>query len=315
MLHLKRSCGIINWIETEKKRKRKMGMIKGKKGASVWKRAFAVCRAYPGKLAALGMFHFLPRAAFALLLCMAGTAWEKAGNSAPYGLAVLLPFAAFFILWMLPSRFYLGGALRNLIENKTSSAFLPGYGIYLKAGAWRLLRGIAWGIPFLAGVSLFLYAMDLPYTELGGILQKFVLFGPVTNARGLITVMLLLLLFLLLFIWGWRRDRMMELLPVKKESIGLIIRKPGKTELLLHSMENALLCLPALAGWALVIVPYVQGNMRSSSNILRVVQSLLGLIRQTPPLEVMAGLIAVYALLYMPFFLLRRLRTALLIHE
>ena len=108
---------------------------------------------------------------------------------------------------------------------------------------------------------------------------------------------------------------MMELLPVKKESIGLIIRKPGKMQLLLHSMENALLCLPALAGWALVIVPYVQGNMRSSSNILRVVQSLLGLIRQTPPLEVMAGLIAVYALLYMPFFLLRRLRTALLIHE
>jgi len=290
-------------------------MIKGKKGASVWKRAFAVCRAYPGKMAALGMFHFLPRAAFALLLCLGGLAWERAGNSAPFVLFALLPAAFFFLLWMMPSRLYLGNALRKLIENKTPSAFLPGYGSYLKAGILRFLRGVAWGIPFFAGVSLFLYAMDLPYTELGGILQKFVLFGPVTNARGLITVMLLLLLFLLLFIWGWRRDRMMELLPVKKESIGLIIRKPAKIQLLLHSVENALLCLPALAGWAMVLVPYVQRNMRSSSNILRVVQSLLGLIRQTPPLEVMAGLIAVYALLYMPFFLLRRLRTALLIHE
>lgn len=290
-------------------------MIKGKKGASVWKRAFAVCRAYPGKMAALGMFHFLPRAVFALLLCFGGMAWERAGNSAPFALFALLPAAVFFLLWMMPSRFFLGNALWKLIENKTPSAFLPCYGSYLKAGVLRFLRGIAWGIPFFAGVSLFLYAMDLPYTELGGILQKFVLFGPVTNARGLITVMLLLLLFLLLFIWGWRRDRMMELIPVKKESIGLIIRKPGKMQLLLHSMENVLLCLPALAGSALVIVPYVQGNMRSSSNILRVVQSLLGLIRQTPPLEVAVGLIAVYALLYMPLFLLRRLRTALLIHE
>ena len=278
---------------------------------SVGKSARAVCKRHPGKLLRLGLLHFLPRAV-AIVPVYILAVQASIPISMIWGAGVL--GVLFFLLYLMPSRFYLGEVLWSLAAGKATvkERYLP----FLKAGLFRLGRGILWGLPFMAGLSLFLYGMEyLPYNELGKVLQKFVLFGESTVARGLVIVLLLLLVLLLLFAFGWRRDMAWEYLPLSQGGMVRKVRRQGKGKLMGNTAVNALFSLPALLGCLAVLLPYAQDNVRVSSNLLRTVQSLLQLMKTALPLTQTLWLLAVAAALYMPFFLYRKMRCAVLMQE
>ncbi|MBE5783683.1 MAG: hypothetical protein E7329_10265 [Clostridiales bacterium] len=288
---------------------------------SVGKRAWRACRRNPRLLLAMGLFHFTSRVLVIRILALC--TWISQNDWPEFWRYGLFSFGAvLYIFWLLPARFAMGERMRRMAVGKKAPEARKGYALLFKAGLMKLGRGILWGLPFLIGLSLFLYGMEyLPYNDLGKILQKFVLFGEATSARGLIAVLLLLLLLLLAFAFGWRRDMAMEYLPVRKLGLKGMRQLTGKTrqrgrgKLLKNTCANFLFTVPAVAGCALVLLPYAQENMRSSSNMLRTVQSLLQLMKEPLPNIQLLWLAAVAAVLYMPFFLYRKMRNAVLVQE
>lgn len=286
-------------------------------GTSAWR----ACRRNARLLCNMGLFHYASRVLVMriLVLCawISQNAWPEFWR---YG---LLSFCALLYIFVLfPARFAMGESMRWMAAGKKMPAVKGKYAMRFKAGLMKLGRGMLWGLPFLLALSLFLYGMEyLPYNNLGRILQKFVLVREPTSARGLIVVALLLLLLLMLFALGWRRDMAMEYLPAKKlglkgmRSAAAQARRRGKGKLFQNSFINCILLLPAVAGWLLVLIPYALDNMRSSGNMLRTVQSLLNVLKEPLPFGLFVLLSLLSAVLYMPFFLYRKMRNAVLVQE
>lgn len=227
-----------------------------------------------------------------------------------------------FLAAVFPLRFWAGERLRFY-----SAPHQPlwnggrAYAAWLRAGLLRCGRGLVWGLPFCAGLLFFLYGMEyLPFPELGQIMQKFaqILGSEPTVAKGLLVFAGLMALCLLLFLWGWRRDMPMEYLPAR--SLGAVntcrlaarVRRRGKGRLFCNTLWNILLSLPALVGWAAVLLPYVRQEVRLTSNPLWTIKGIMTLMKQPLPAEQLGGIIAVLLLLYLPLCALRKMRNAVL---
>ena len=305
---------------------------KGETRVPVGRAAWRACGAHGGAVAGLMLGQLLLRAAAFAPAYLFGRLEADSLAEAPAwlrGLWGALPAwtgwaltGLIFLLAVFPLRFWAGERLRYY-----SAPHQPlwkgggAYAAWLRAGLLRCGRGLIWGLPFCAGLLFFLYGMEyLPFTELGQIMQKFAqaVGGEPSVAKGLGVFAGITALFLLLFLWGWRRDMPMEYLPAR--SLGAMgtcrlaakARLRGKGQLLSNTLWNVLLFLPALAGWAVVLLPYVREEVRIASNPLWTIQGIMTLLKQPLPAAQLGGLMAVLLLLYLPLCALRKMRNAVL---
>lgn len=285
-------------------------------------------RAWQAFRAHLGVV--LRQTALQLLLRLAGIGTLLAGLRGAFapGVPPVVWYAlagAIYVFAVLPLRFLGGETFRACCDAKKNAlgvfhAPARPYALWLRAGLLRAGRGLLWGLPFVAGLGLFLYGMEyLPYPQLGRIVKGFSPpFLEPTALRGVMTISVLLLAFLLLFVYGWRRDQAMEYIDVR--GLGLrdalrrtaALRKAARGRMARHTADQLLLTLPGIAGAAAVLVPYVKSNLRSGGDILTVLSRLLRLMKQPLPWAQL-GLLAVALLLfYVPFCAARKLRNAAL---
>ena len=284
--------------------------------------AWQAFRAHPGAV--------IRQTALQLLLRLAGIGALLAGLRGAFapGVPPVVWYAlagAIYVFAVLPLRFLGGETFRaccDAKENALGVFHAPGrpYALWLRAGLLRAGRGFLWGLPFVAGLGLFLYGMEyLPYNQLGRIVKG--LSPPVlepTALRGVMTISVLLLAFLLLFVYGWRRDQAMEYIDVR--GLGLrdalrrtaALRKAARGCMARHTAGQLLLTLPGIAGAAAVLVPYVKSNLRSGGDILAVLSRLLRLMKQPLPWAQLGLLAVALLLLYVPFCAARKLRNAAL---
>lgn len=298
----------------------------------VGRAAYRACKTHAGAVTGLMLSQLLLRAAALAPVYFFSRLEEDSLAEGPVwaaqlfaGLPVWMGWALtglIFLLAVLPLRFWAGERLRYAsAPHQVRWQGTGAYAAWLRTGLLRFLRGLIWGLPFCAGLFLFLYGMEyLPFTELGQIMQKFALLlgGELSTVKGLMVFAGLLVLFLIIFLLGWRRDMPMEYLPARRLGaagtcrFAAKARRRGRGQLLKNTLWNILLSLPALAGCAAVLLPYAQAEVRVASNPLLTVKSVLNLLKQPLPMAQLGALIAVLLLLYLPFCALRKMRNAVL---
>ena len=233
-----------------------------------------------------------------------------------------------YIFVLIPMRFWARQKVRRVYyrhsnnDKKQSGA----YSRWLATGLLRYLRGILWGLPFIACVVYFTVLrtiLDAPTFNapihwlamlLAGNPENGV--GNVSLAWGLIGG--LIVLFGLLFAYGWWRDLPFEYLPVR--SIGTSktvhwsrhIRKNHRGEMLGNTCVNFLLSLPAILGFGAVLGMYAMDRVSFSLSMEMVLAQLRNLVTQPIPQLVLLELLAVFAVLYLPFCIWRKCRNAAL---
>ncbi len=282
--------------------------------------------AHPGLLLRHSLVQLIPRLAglSALYAGFVGVGQPFFSSLLWYALAGVV-----YAFVVLPLRFQGGEMLRqccNLMPEAIGVIGAPQkkakkYTTWLLASWLRFGRGLAWGLPFLASLGLFLYGMEyLPFNKLGQIVKAFALLSQsATTVQGMLVIGVLLLAFLLIFICGWQRDRAVEYVDVQSLSIrgtfarGKMLRKKAKGQMLRHNAIQVLWMIPGFFGVAAVLVPYVRENLRSGGDILTVLSRLLRLMKRPLPGMQMAYLTVALLLTYFPFRLLRRMRNAALI--
>lgn len=284
----------------------------------------AACRAFRAHPRAVGLLTAvdgLLHGAFLLFLFL----YLSADRDEPSAYLWLVPMIAIYLFCLIPFRFYEGNWLRCLSEE--GDAWRKGKGDYLKylrAGLFRYMLGLLWGLPFLTSLSLFLYGMEyLEYNRLGMILEGFAaaVGREPSVTTGLIVCGVLMAIFLILFVFGWRRDGCMPYLPSRRMTAGDLIRiskrvrRRGRKALVENALWNFVLLLPALIGAALVLSPYASGHVRLRGSLLTTVQGVLRLIKTPLPVSVLLGLALAAIILYLPFMMLRRMRTAVLVRR
>lgn len=300
-------------------------MENGKKqGVSLGKVALAACRAHSFELLLLLIGHIVVRAAaFSPILIWFISGISEDETALPGEIFAALTIALFCFL-VLPMRFYAGEKLCAWAAGEKTEKGVSYYGLWLKAGLCRYGRGLLWGIPALAAPIAFVWAMDtVSFKALGTFVQKFAWLPglPHATTNGLLTMLALWLIFLMVFIMGWLRDMPMNYLPVRAMGIGgmrrmcMKIRRNNQGRMLHNALWNLLLSLPALIGGLGVLIPYAIGNIRVVSNPLMTVKSALELMKNPLPLPQIAGLALVLVFLYLPFFVIRKMRNAALIHS
>ncbi len=235
---------------------------------------------------------------------------------------------ALYVFLLIPMRFWARQKVRRVYyrhsnnDNKQSKA----YSRWLGTGLLRYLRGILWGLPFIACVVYFTVMrtiLDAPTFNapihwlamlLAGNPENGV--GNVSLAWGLIGGAIVL--FGLLFAYGWWRDLPFEYLPVR--SIGTSktlhwsrhIRKKHRGEMLGNTCVNFLLTLPAILGFGAVIGMYALDRVNFSLSIEMVLAQLRNLVTQPVPWLVLLELLAVFTILYLPFCIYRKCRNGAL---
>ncbi len=236
--------------------------------------------------------------------------------------------AALYIFLLIPMRFWARQKVRRVYyrhtdkDKKQSKA----YSRWLRTGLLRYLRGILWGLPFIACVVYFTVLrtiLDAPTFNapihwlallLAGNPENGV--GNVSLAWGLIGG--LILLFGLLFAYGWWRDLPFEYLPVR--SIGTSktlhwsrhILKRHRREMLGNTCVNFLLSLPAILGFGTVLGMYAMDRVNFSLSVDMVLAQMRNLVTQPVPRLVLLELLAVFAVLYLPLCIWRKCRNAAL---
>ena len=232
----------------------------------------------------------------------------------------LIGVAAAYIFLVMPLRFWGREKVRRIFYSRHQPTRNNSpYTRWMHAGLLRLGRGLLWGLPFLAGLAYLLIGKStLPFNEmwepfraLAGLVGK----EPDT-ATGMLVGLGLLLLFGLLFAYGWWRDMPFEYLPVRslgrKHTLHYSrrIMKHYRRKIIRLTLVNILLCLPALAGYAAVLVPYVTRSVDFSLSRDLVLNLILRLLRTSLPSAQLAGLAAVTLLLYLPLCGIRKTRNA-----
>lgn len=273
-----------------------------------------------GKMAALAISQALLRAAaFAwpfLMPLLLGP------DSALPGWLWVVPSALIYVFGVIPCRCMAGEKLRAWTGGDAAS--LSGGKPYLRwllAGLARYGRGIVWGLPFLVSVG---YLADgyqnKPFNEMWEPIMKMAtLMGKEpTLAIGLPMAGALLALFGLVFAYGWWRDIALEYLPVRHMGVkkafrsARSLRKKGKGKLLSNIPVHVLLTLPSLAGFLLVLLPYVLSKVRAVSSIDLMVTQLLRVLRSPLPKEQLLLLLAVFLAVHLPLCMVRKARNAAL---
>lgn len=290
-------------------------------GRTVGGAAIRAFRAHPRTAGLLTVVDGLLHGAFLLFLFR----YLSTDRDEPAAYLWLVLMIAVYLFCLIPFRFYEGDRLRCLSE--AGDAWQKGKRDYLKyfrAGLFRYLLGLLWGLPFLTSLSLFLYGMEyLEYNRLGMILEGFAaaVGREPSVTTGLIVCGVLMAIFLAVFVFGWRRDGCMPYLPSRRMSAGGLlrlsndVRRRGRKALCENALWNFALFLPALIGAALVLAPYAAEHVRVRGSLLMTVQGILRLIKTPLPVSVLLGLALAAVILYLPLMMLRRMRTAVLVRR
>lgn len=283
--------------------------------------AVKACRAHVASLTGQTAVQVFFR--FAAYFCLGCVLYREEGKS-----LWAAAFALTMLLAILPFRFLYGEKLRIYAD----ASGLPGpegipYFVWLRAGIMRLLRGLVWGLPFLAGLGYFLWAMEnVPFNELGLTFQRIAALWPFhaeggETTRGILLYFSVLLLFLLLFAYGWRRDIAMEYLPESRAELKSLLDKnrsvwkKARISLARVTAGNLLLSLPALLLLALILIPYAKENLRVSENPLMTVRNLKKLMMRPLPAKTSVLLTADLMFFYLPLCVLRKMRNCVLVHR
>jgi len=240
--------------------------------------------------------------------------------------------AVVYILLAMPLRFWSREKMRRFYFTRNASDHHRNpYEKWLNTGILRHLRGILWGLPFLACMFYLLVLrkfLDVKTFEAPIHWLAMTLAGKSVSDTGtgnmflaLVVIGCVIGLFGLLFAYGWWRDLPVEFMPVR--SIGTQktfhwsrrIRKRHGKELRANAVVNILLCVPAVAGVLAVMGPYVAKNVDLSLSRDIVLSLVLRLLRQPLPRLQLIELAGVFAVLYAPFCLIRKARDAALIGQ
>ncbi len=225
-----------------------------------------------------------------------------------------------YIFAVIPMRFWARQKMRRVYYSRSAHSRKKNvYSTWLKTGLLRYLRGILWGLPFLACMGYFTIARKILDVHTFNIPIHWLierLNGKATLAYLIIAGVLLL--FALLFAYGWWRDLPFEYLPVR--SIGTKktlhwsrrILKKHRGEMRKNTFVNALLSIPAWVGFAAVLALYAMKSVNFSLNIELVLRQLLKLLNEKVPQVVLLELLAVFAVLYLPLCVYRKSRNAAL---
>lgn len=231
--------------------------------------------------------------------------------------------ALIYLFLVMPLRYWGREKIRRLFYSRnTISRNTQPYKRWMHAGLLRLSRALLWGAPFLAGVLYLLIGKSkLPYTEMWAPFRPLaVLVGKEPDTfTGMLVGLVILALLGLLFAYGWWRDMPFEYLPVR--SLGRKhtlhwsrrIMKHHRKEVVKVTLVNILLCLPAVIGYAAVLIPYVKSQVDFSLSNDLVLNMIMRVFKNPLPTTQILLLIAVTAALYLPLCGVRKMRNAALI--
>ena len=284
---------------------------------SIGKAAWKGLKKNFGEIITVAIVTVLLRAAVFLpmLLCV------DFGGKLPTWMGWTLAAAA-YIAGVISMRFWGREKMRRLFYSRHMNHRRKGvYKKWLKTGLLRYARGILWGFPFLVGAvyfTVFRRTLDaktfwMPVRRLA------VLAGQEANlGAGLVVTLILMTVFGLLFAYGWWRDLPVEYLPVR--SLGAVrtlhwsrrILKKHRKEMRGNTFVNFFLSLPALIGFGAVLVPYVRANVDFSLSADMMATQVLRLLRTPLPTAELIKLAGATAVLYVPFWIFRKTRNAVL---
>jgi len=292
-------------------------------------------RASIGKITRRGIkrhYDEISKAAFVQMLIRAAVIaplifCESVGGRIPDILAGSASLAIYIFI-LIPMRFWARQKVRRVYYRHSDSnkKQTDTYNRWMATGLLRYLRGLLWGLPFIACVVYFTVLrtiLDAPTFNapihwlamlLAGNPENGV--GNVSLAWGLIAA--LTALFGLLFAYGWWRDLPFEYLPVR--SIGAArtlhwsrrVLKKHRHEMLGNTCVNFLLSLPAILGFGAVLGMYALDRVNFSLSMEMVLAQLRNLVTQPIPRLVLLELLAVFAVLYLPLCVYRKCRNAAL---
>ena len=237
---------------------------------------------------------------------------------------------AVYVFILIPMRFWAKQKVRRVYYRHSNTRrkedASTAYSRWLGTGLLRYLRGILWGLPFIACAVYFIVLRSiLPYhTWITPVHWLAMLLagnpedglGNVSLAWGLIGG--LVVLFGLLFAFGWWRDLPFEYLPVR--SIGTSntvrwsrrIRKKHRKEMFGNVCVNFLLSLPAILGFSTVGWLYIMNKVRFTYGVDVIFTDVMHLFQEPVPQLVLLELLGVFAVLYLPFCIWRKCRNAAL---
>ena len=250
------------------------------------------------------------------------------GGKLPPWMTWLMALAVYIAL-VIPLRFWAKEKMRRQFYTRHMPRKKRNpYERWLKTGLLRYLRGILWGLPFIVSfgyVFICYYVLDgktywQPFHWLGNLLagKSAAALDGGNVGLALVIVFALIIVFALLFAYGWWRDLPMEYLPVR--SLGTVkslhwskrILKKYRGQMRKCTFVNALLCLPALIGAGIVLVPYVKERINFSLGAETVFATALRTLRSSLPTTQLLALAVVALALYLPLCVFRKTRNAAL---
>lgn len=235
---------------------------------------------------------------------------------------------ALYVFLLIPLRFWARQKIRRVYyrhsdQDKKQRGV---YGKWLSTGLLRYFRGILWGLPFIACVvyfTVFRTILDATTFEMPIHWLAMLLAGNPENGTGNVNLATgiiagVVALFGLLFAYGWWRDLPFEYLPAgtigpsKALHWSRHILKNHRKEMLGNTGVNFMFSLPAILGFGAVLGMYALNNVNFSYGIMITVTQLRNLFTQSIPQIVLLELLAVFAVLYLPFCIWRKCRNAAL---
>ena len=235
---------------------------------------------------------------------------------------------AIYVFGLIPMRFWARQKIRRVYYRHTNYVKKQSgvYARWMTTGLLRYLRGILWGLPFIACVVYFTVLrsiLDAPTFNapihwlamlLAGNPENNV--GNVPLAWGIVAG--LVAFFGLLFAYGWWRDLPFEYLPVRSIGAGKTLHwsrrilKKYRRRMLGNTFVNFLLSLPGILGFGTVLGLYAMKKVNFSLSMEMVLAQVKNLFTQPVPKLVLLELLAVFAVLYLPLCIYRKCRNAAL---
>ncbi len=274
---------------------------------TVGQAAWRGMKAHPGEIARTAAEQVLLRLAVLCPLAARAALGERV--AVPGWLCLCLSLLLYGFL-VIPLRFRAGETFRYCSgPHQARPRGGRAYANWLKTGLTRYGRGLLWGLPFLMIAGYFIYGWsNLPFNTMWMPVLALTLPGSAA----------LMLLAVFLFVFGWWRDLPAEYIPARhlgaRKTFFFVrrARKMGRGRMIRNALANVLLCLPSILGFAAVLAPHIRRGLPASSNVQLVIGGLLKLLRTPLTGGQQAALLAVFALLYLPLCLLRKMRNAVL---
>lgn len=293
-----------------------------RKSLQTGRKAWKACGTHFGELIFILAVHLIVRL---LVLAPLFTFGMVKGNRAADWAGVVLAALIYGAL-VIPLRFWSGEKMRRLFfsRNQPPRGRIIPYKKWLVTGLLRFGRGLLWGVPFLACAGYLVIGYNtLPFNVMWKPVQALaVLIGQEPNLKaGFPIAAVLLLVLAALFAYGWWREEAAEYLPARSlKPIQTIhwarkIRKEHQSLLIRNTLVNVLLTLPALLGFGAVLVPYVMKNVDFSLSDQMIVTQAARLLKTGMPRQTVVLLLLIFALVYLPLLMVRKMRIASLVGQ